>query len=109
MTRHRWPLAVAATVAAGLALLAALGGDAAAPALRALAVVAILALGAALARRRRLGAGAPEAVSSVERHGHSRDAGVALVSAEGRRLLVGFGPAGVRLLAELRHAGETEP
>lgn len=99
MRRHVVLVGAAGLVAAGA--LAAAGSDAATTALRALAVVAVFGLGAALLRRRRAGPGAPVAVSIVERHGLSRDAGLALVSVDGRRLLVGYGPAGVAIVAEL--------
>ena len=99
MRRHGVLVGAMGLLAAGA--VAAVGGEGAATALRALAVVAVFGLGAALLRRRRTGTVAPVAVSVVERHGLSRDAGLALVSVEGRRLLVGYGPAGVTIVAEL--------
>lgn len=109
MRRHGVPLAIAASLVGGAALLAWMGGEAAAAALRALAVVATFGLGAALLRRRRAGGSAPELISVVERHNLSRDAGVALVTAHGRHLLVGFGPGGVALLVELGPSKEITP
>jgi flagellar protein FliO/FliZ len=104
------PLAAAAILTAGAGLVA-LGGDAAATALRALAVVATFGLCAAALHRWRVHAhaAAPEAVSILERHSLARETGVALVSAEGRRLLVGFGPSGVALLLDLGAPREPAP
>lgn len=94
---------------AGLVALAVAGGDVAHGALRALAVVALLGLAAVALRRRRAGASAPLAVSVAERHAMGRETGVAVLAAEGRRLLVGYGPGGVALLTELGPGREPVP
>jgi len=101
----------AALLAAGAALvaLAVVGGDAANFALRALAVVAILGLAAAALRRRRAATIAPLAVYVTERHVLGRETGVAVLAAEGRRLIVGYGSGGVALLTELGPAQEHLP
>ncbi len=100
--------AVAAVGSLGLLGLAVAGGDAATAALRALSVVAILALGAAALRRHRAHEVVPAMVTVLESHALARDTGVAVLGAEGRRLLVGFGPSGVALLRELdEHTGAT--
>lgn len=95
-------LSLAAALAAAAALAGgALGGAAA----RAVAVLAALGLAAAAVRERRCARSAPaRAVAVRERHALAREAGVALVDAGGRRLLLGYGAAGVALLAELGSA-----
>jgi flagellar biogenesis protein FliO len=93
---------VVAACCAALALVAATaGGDLAGGALRASAVVALLAVAAVAVRP--LGRGAARASSLVveERQAFTRDSGIALVAAGPRRLVVGYGTAGVRLLADL--------
>jgi hypothetical protein len=85
-----------------LALVAAVaGGDLAGGALRASAVVALLAAAAVAIRARAPGAGRAASLLVEERHPLARDAGVAVVAAGPRRLLVGYGTAGVRLLADI--------
>ena len=100
--------ATVALVAAGALLLglAASGGDAAAAALRAVAIVAILAVGAVALRWRRTRGAAPDLVSVLERHALARESGVAVITAGGRRLLVGFAPGGVALLRDLDERAE---
>jgi len=99
LARPRALLAAGALIAAPLAVAALAGGDAAGGALRALSVVALLGFGA-LALRRGAPPGAP-ALEVVGRHGLARDTGIAIVSADGRRLLIGYGPRGVALVVEL--------
>jgi flagellar protein FliO/FliZ len=91
-------LAVAALV---LVVTAALTGSGlAGTALRAISVLGALALAAAWLRRRQVVR--PDATLSVDaREPLSRDTGVALIRVEARRLLVGYGPTGVVLVAEL--------
>ncbi len=94
----RW-LAVAALglLAAGAA---ARGGDSGGAALGALGALGVLAAGAgALSLRSARSPAGPLAVEA--RAALSRETGVALVRAAGRRFLVGFGPAGITALAEL--------
>jgi hypothetical protein len=71
----------------------------------ALLVLAALAAAAALVRRRRA-AGPVEPVAIPFRAPMGKECGVALVRWAGRELLVGYGPAGVVLVAERR---EVEP
>lgn len=82
---------------AALLLLSAAPGGLAPAAARAGLVAAIIAAAAALARRR-----APERAAAplrlVARQPLAREAGVALLEVEGRRILVGYGPQGVRPL-----------
>lgn len=87
----------------GLVALAALLGGAAlgagrttGTALGALAVVILLGAGALAAAGR--SQAAPARIAVIERLLLGRDTGVALVEAEGRRLLLGFGPGGVRAI-----------
>ena len=70
-------------------------------ALAALALVGLLAAGAGLARLRPSRRTDPGEAHVVWRGLLSRDAGVAVVRAGGRLLLVGFGRDGVRLLAPI--------
>ena len=105
----RGALAVALAASLGLVGLAVAGGDAATAALRALTVVAVLGLGAAVLRRRRTRTTVPSVVSVVESHMLTRDTGVAVLAAEGRRLLVGFGPGGAALLRDLDEHTEAVP
>jgi hypothetical protein len=70
-------------------------------ALAALALVGLLAAGAGLARLRLARRPVPGEAHVVWRDLLSRDAGVALVRARGRLLLVGFGRDGVRLVARV--------
>lgn len=100
--RGRAAIAVAALPAAALLALSPSGLSTAA-ARAGLAAAAIGAV-AALARRRARPAAGPR-LSVEARAAISSDAGVALVEAGGRRLLVGYGRAGVSLVAELGGAG----
>ena len=70
-------------------------------AVAALALVGLLAAGAGLARRRLARRADPGEPHVVWRDLLSRDAGVAVVRAGGRLLLVGFGREGVRLVARI--------
>ena len=72
-----------------------------ASAVAAAAVVALLALGAALARRRLSRHPAARALEVADRALLARDAGVALVRARGELLVVGWGRDGVRLVARI--------
>ncbi len=105
----RGALAVALAASLGLMGLALAGGDAATAALRALTVVAILGVGAAALRRRRSRTTVPSVVSVVESLALTRETGVAVLAAEGRRLLVGFGPGGVALLRDLDEHTKAAP
>jgi flagellar protein FliO/FliZ len=95
-------LALAAALAAGLALAPGETGPAAARGLLAAAGLAALLV---VARRRPASVPAPARLAVVERAALGRDAGVALVEVDGRRVLVGFGAGGVRRLAELPARG----
>jgi flagellar protein FliO/FliZ len=102
----RQRLLLAACVAAAvLTLLSTAQAGLAPAAARAALAVAALAAAPALLRRRARPAGAASPLRVVAREPLGRDAGVALVEVDGRRLLVGFGPHGVRALA-LRPDGE---
>jgi flagellar protein FliO/FliZ len=76
------------------------------------AALAVACLGAAVAIMRRRAGSASTAdaplLRVLARAPLSRDTGVALVELEGRRLLVGFGAGGVRVLAPARD-GEMPP
>ncbi len=92
-----------------LALLAAAaGGEMGGGAVRAVGVVALLAVGAAALGRRRARSSGPTLVQLEERHLLARDAGVAVFAVGGSRLVVGFGTSGVALLTHLRAGGEGE-
>jgi hypothetical protein len=71
------------------------------PALLACGILALLVLGAALARRRAAPPGAAEELVITGRAHLARDAGLASVRARGEHLLVGWGSDGVRLVARL--------
>jgi len=73
-----------------------------ASAVAAAAVVALLAAGAVLARRRLGRRPSPRDLEIEDRALLARDAGVALVRARGEVLLVGWGRDGVRLVARVR-------
>jgi hypothetical protein len=94
LAARRLPLAVAGLLAAlALVPVGGLGGAA----LRAAALLGALAAAGAALR-------APAAARVLEvadRQALGRDIGVALVETGGRRLLVGYAPRGVRLLADL--------
>jgi len=97
--RGRAAIAVAAIPAT--ALLALSQGGLAATAARACLAAAAIAAAAALVRRRGRSAAAP-ALAIAARAPLGGDAGLALVEADGRRMLVGYGGGGVSLVAELR-------
>lgn len=92
------PLALAG--AGALALLAAASAAGAGSAAAGAAALAAAAGAAVAARRGRRAPGAC-ALAVAERLPLGRDGGVALLDAGGRRLLLGWGPGGVTLLAEL--------
>jgi flagellar biogenesis protein FliO len=95
----RRPLLLAAA-GGGLLLLAVLPGSLAAAAARTGLVVAALGVAAVLARRSARQP-APGPLRVLAREPLGREAGLLLLEADGRRLLVGVGPGGVRLLARL--------
>jgi hypothetical protein len=99
-----WALAACAAGLAGAAALCS--GSAAGGLARALALLGVLAaVGVAAASLRRHTAPPSDAkLAVVERHALSGDTGVAIAAADGRRLLLGYGPSGVALLAELAPA-----
>lgn len=104
--RGQWLLLA---VAGALAFAALLGGDAGSAAARALAVAALLAAGVLVVRRRQRPPVALPRLTVVERAPLAKDVGLALVRAEGRRLLVGFGPGGTTLVADVTSPTEEEP
>jgi flagellar biogenesis protein FliO len=69
-------------------------------------VALLAAVAFALRRRRAVATARPARLAIEERLPLGRETGLALVTAHGRRLLVGHGPAGVSLLAELAADGE---
>jgi flagellar protein FliO/FliZ len=102
--RARGRAALVALAGAGVVALGVFGGEAARTAARATLAAGALAAAAALARRRGPTCGregAPPALSVVARAPLGRDAGVALVEVTGRRVLLGYGAQGVRLVVEL--------
>ncbi len=103
------PAALLGAGSALIALAAVAGGDLAGGALRAVAVVGLLGLVAVALRRSRAATGAPAALSVLERHLIAKETGVAIVATGRRRLVVGYGPAGVALLAELGPSEERAP
>lgn len=93
----------------GLVTLLALSpGPLAAVAARAALAVAALAVVAVLVRGRPRSAGAP-VLAVLARAPLAGGAGIALVEADGRRLLLGFGRDGVVLVAELGAPPEALP
>ena len=94
-------------VALLLAAAAAGGGELAGGAVRATAVVLLLA-GGAFALSRRARPALAEAVAVIERRPLAKESGVALVTIAGRRLVVGYAPGAVTLLAELATPVEEE-
>lgn len=105
----RQRLLLASCVAAGVLVLLSTAPSGLAPAAaRAALAVAALAAAPALLRRRARPAGAASPLRVLAREPLGRDAGVALVEADGRRILVGFGPHGVRAL-DSRPGGEVRP
>lgn len=96
--RGRAAVLAAAVPAAALVALSP-GGLSTAAARAALAAAAVGAVAALLRRRARPAATAPLAV--VAREALAPGAGLAVVHADGRRLLVGFGRDGVSLVRDL--------
>lgn len=96
--RHRLLLGAGGAALLLALLSAAPGGLAPAAARAALALAALAAAPALLRSRSRAAPGAPP-LRVVAREQLGRDAGIAIVEADGRRLLVGFGPHGVQALA----------
>lgn len=92
--RRRLPLAAAALLAAALLP----GESATAAALRAAALLGALGLAAAAVRR---APAAERPLTLLDRRPLGRESGVALLQAQGRRLLVGYAPSGVAVLADL--------
>jgi flagellar protein FliO/FliZ len=88
-----------AAAALALACVAFAPGGLGPVAARAGLVAAALGAAALVARRRAAPRAAPE-LAIVSRAALAREAGVALVEVGGRRLLVGWGSAGVQLLAD---------
>ena len=106
LTRTRLLLGASAALAL---VAAAAGGDLGGGAVRALAVVAFLGVGVVALRR---GRALPQRTATLEvqeRQPIGRDSGVALVQVGSRRYLVGYGPAGVALLAPMDPATEGPP
>jgi flagellar protein FliO/FliZ len=97
--RGRAAVLAAALAAAGL--LALSPGGLAPMAARAVLAAAALAALAVLARRRSRAAPAPAPLAVVAKEPLAGGAGLAIVEAGSRRLLVGFGRDGVRLVADL--------
>lgn len=89
---------------APVALLASCG-EASTGAVRASALIGALTLAAALVRRRRAARAGTPALEVETRAWLGRDAGIALVRANGESLLVGFGRDGVRLLSRRGRRG----
>lgn len=105
-SRRAAALAGAATL--GAATLSFSAGALAPAAARAAVAVAALGALAVLVRRAPRAAALPPPLALVSRAALSREAGLALVEADGRRMLVGYGEHGVRLLADLSAGrGET--
>jgi hypothetical protein len=98
---RRGRAALLAAAAAAALLLAAAPGELAPGAARAALAVVALAAVAVLVRRAPRDLPAPSRLAVVSSRPLARDAGVALVVADGRALVVGFGAAGVRVLADL--------
>ena len=99
--------ALAACAFAAL-LAAALGGDLAGGAVRALALLGALGAGAAALAQGQAKGRAPALVVE-ERHALGKECGLALVTAPGRRLLVAFSASGVHVLERLDAAREIAP
>ena len=97
--RLRW---VAALGAAAALLLVLPAEGMAGAALRALGLLGALAAGASALRRP---SAAARPVALLDRQSLGGGAGVALVEAGGRRLLLGYGPSGVSLLGDLESGG----
>lgn len=96
------PRGLLAALAGPLLFAALTAGELAGGAVRAGAVVGLLGLAAwALRRGSPAVTGRAPELAVLERRPLAKEAGVALVEASGRRLVVGFGAGGVVLLAEL--------
>jgi hypothetical protein len=108
VTRARSRTLLAAAGALGIAAAAA-GGELAGGAIRALGIVALLGAAAAAVAAGRRRSSRPAIVRLEERHILARDAGVAVVTVAGERLIVGFGTSGVSLLSRLRCCEGEEP
>jgi Flagellar biosynthesis protein, FliO len=98
---RRWALVTGVVL---VLLAAATSGDLGRGVAAALAVSGLAAAAAAL-RRHHGEQIVPPTLTLLERQPLGPDAGLALVAAGGRRLIVGWGAAGVTLLAELTHDG----
>ena len=101
-------VALAIAGAAAIATAALTGGELGGAALRAAALLGALGLAAAWlrqGRRLRRGVGTDPLVGVEARQPLSREAGLVLVRIEARRLLVGYGRAGVSLVAEIDPQG----
>jgi flagellar protein FliO/FliZ len=94
--------------AALAAVLLALAPGALAPAAARAALVAGAIAGIALLAQRRARPAPPTPLAVLARKPIAPGAGLALVDADGRRLLVGFGRDGVRLVADLGAAAERD-
>ncbi len=100
----RRPALVAAAGLAAVTLLgaaAAFGSGLGAAGARAAAVLALLAFAAALLGRRQKSHLAARSLSLDARQPLGRDCGVAVIRTGGKCLLVGYGTAGTRVLADL--------
>lgn len=95
--------AVAAVALAGLA-----GGALSSTVLRVTALLGALALAGVLARRKLASRPNRSAFAVEARQPLSRESGLALVAAEGRRFLVGYGSGSVSLLRELESSAPDE-
>jgi flagellar protein FliO/FliZ len=93
--------ALAGGAALGVAALSLSTGALAPAAARAAVAVCALAALAVLVRGTPRATAGPARLVLVSRAALSRDAGLAFVEADGRRLLVGYGEGGVRLVADL--------
>ena len=102
----RRALAAAALLGAVLLAASVAGEGILASLLRGSAVVIALGLALALVRRRSPGPGATSAVAVLERRALAKDAGVALVEVEGERLLVGYAPGAISLVARVPRPGD---
>ncbi|HSN91259.1 MAG TPA: flagellar biosynthetic protein FliO [Anaeromyxobacteraceae bacterium] len=118
MSAPRWPRllgdprgrAAALGIGAAAAFLLALApGELAPAAARAAAAVGGLGALVALARSRSPRGPSAGGLSVLEARPLGRDAGIAVVEVSGRRMLVGFGPSGVRRLADLGRPPEDHP
>jgi flagellar protein FliO/FliZ len=95
---QRWLIAVGAVV---LAALAFAGSEVGGAALRSGLILLALGAVAAALHRPASGGAAPRPLVVEDRQPLTRESGVAILGAGGRRLLLGYGPAGVSILAEM--------